>query len=77
MNNETTAEYVARIKAEYEAQGEARERARCIRVCVDFAKACYIESEKRAQQGLHDDAKEFTERGHAATAIANDLEKGE
>ena len=63
----------ARIKAE----AKLRERARCIRVCVDFAKACYIESEKRAQQGLHDDAKEFTERGHAATAIANDLEKGE
>ena len=63
----------ARIKAE----AKLRERERCVRVCVDFAKACYVEAEKRAQQGLHDDAKEFTERGHAATAIANDLEKGE
>ena len=62
-----------RIKAE----AELRERQRCLRVCKAFARACYVEAEKRAQQGLHDDAKEFSERGHAATAIANDLEKGE
>ena len=55
-------------------EAELRERERCIRVCVDFARACYVEAEKRAQQGLHDDSKEFTERAKAAEQIAHDIE---
>lgn len=53
---------------------EEKERARCLQVCRDYARACYCEAEKRAQVGLHDDAKEFTERGKAVENLVAEIE---
>ena len=51
------------------------ERARCLEVCRRFALACRVSEERAAQEGKHDDAKEFQTKAIAAEAIASDLER--
>ena len=52
-----------------------KERARCLEVCKRFALSCRVSEERAAQEGKHDDAKEFQTKAIAAEAIAEDIER--